>query len=306
MFPGLSQELRSNSGLSGAFAMNGTIASLLSRNEELAIESPPNEMQRSHSIAIIGLGPKGFYCLERLLAEFNARPLRRALHINIFNRDANFGASPIYDPEQPEYILVNISVGSIDLWTAENPPIVAGRGPDFLSWYQEKFRPRVSLTGEEYLSRAEVGRYLIEGFQRLRNHLPNNVTLSCHVGEVMDIRCEGQDYQLEFVAESGHTEQILVDKILLATGHSRLIPGTEERHYQVFVSRHSVAAFIPFVYPVVETMGQIPGGSRVAMRGVGLTFIDAALELTEGRGGCFVRAPDGSLSYQASGNEPQS
>ncbi|HJX82939.1 MAG TPA: hypothetical protein VJ723_01200, partial [Candidatus Angelobacter sp.] len=71
-------------------------------------------------------------------------------------------------------------------------------------------------------------------------------------------------------------------------------------------SRHSKAAFIPFVYPVVATMGQIPAGARVAMRGVGLTFIDAVLELTEGRSGRFHRAPDGSLLYEAGGREPQS
>ena len=104
-------------------------------------------MPLAHSVAIVGLGPKGLYCLERLLAEFNARPLEHPLHINIFNRSAHFGASPIYDPEQPEYILVNISVGEIDLWTAEDPPSVAGRGPGFLSWYQETFHPDTPLTG---------------------------------------------------------------------------------------------------------------------------------------------------------------
>ena len=53
-------------------------------------------------------------------------------------------------------------------------------------------------------------------------------------------------------------------------------------------------------------MGQIPTGSRVAMCGAGLTFIDAALELTEGRGGRFHRGTDGALLYNASGNEPES
>jgi hypothetical protein len=263
-------------------------------------------MERPHSVAIIGLGPKGLYCLERLLAEFNARPLRRPLHINVFNRSAKFGASPIYDPEQPEYILVNISVGEIDLWTAEDPPIVAGRGPSFLSWYQERFQPQMPLKGDEYLSRAVVGRYLMEGFHRICHHLPPDVTLSCYVDEVVDIRPHEMEYQLEFVAESGQTRQIFADKILLATGHSRLMPGTENNHYQAFASRHSRAVFIPFVYPVVETMRQIPVGARVAMQGVGLTFIDAALELTEGRGGHFQRTADESLVYQASGKEPQS
>ncbi len=64
--------------------------------------------------------------------------------------------------------------------------------------------------------------------------------------------------------------------------------------------------FIPFVYPVVETMREVPAGARVAMLGLGLTFIDAALELTEGRGGRFQRASNGSLSYEASGQEPHS
>lgn len=272
----------------------------------MTLGTQSSEMPLAHSVAIVGLGPKGFYCLERLLAEFNARPLGHPLRINIFNRSAYFGASPIYDPEQPEYILVNISVGEIDLWTAEDPPGVAGRGPGFLDWYQETFQPDTPLTGDEYLSRAVVGRYLVEGFQRLLNHLPHGVTVSCHVGEVIDIRPHGRGYQLEFVAGNGRREEIHADKILLATGHSRLIPGTEEKRYEAFARRHARAAFIPFVYPVVESMGQIPASARVAMKGVGLTFIDAALELTEGRGGCFERSADGSLVYTASGQEPRS
>src|SRR5262249_30216436 len=87
----------------------------------LTAETRPGEAAVPHSVAIVGLGPKGFYCLERLLAEFNARPLRRPLHVHVFNRSAHFGASHVYDPEQPEYILVNIAVGEIDLWAAEDP-----------------------------------------------------------------------------------------------------------------------------------------------------------------------------------------
>jgi NADPH-dependent glutamate synthase beta subunit-like oxidoreductase len=43
------------------------------RNGEVILDSPPNEMPRAHVVAIIGLGPKGLYCLERLLAEFHAK-----------------------------------------------------------------------------------------------------------------------------------------------------------------------------------------------------------------------------------------
>jgi hypothetical protein len=252
------------------------------------------------------MGPKGFYCLERLLAEFNAHPLDHPLHIHVFNRSGKFGVSPVYDPEQPEYILVNISVGEIDLWTAENPPAAGGRGPNFLRWYQQEFQPMTPLTGDEYLPRAVVGLYLMEGFQRLCNHLPKDVTLSCHVGEVVDIRPQQPGYQLEFVANNSLSKQIYADKIMLSTGHSQLIHGNRENQYHDFSIRHPKAKFIPFVYPVAETMRQIPSGSRVAMKGIGLTFIDAVLELTEGRGGCFERTAQQNLLYRASGREPQS
>jgi hypothetical protein len=273
---------------------------------ELTPGIQPGEMPRDHSLAIVGVGPKGLYCLERLLAEVNAHPLRRPLQIHLFNRSAYFGVSPIYDPEQPEYILVNVSVGEIDLWTATDPPIVAGRGLSFVDWYQKTVQPDSPLTGDEYLSRAVVGRYLIDGFRRLLGSLPPGVSVSCHVGEVVDIRAEGRTYLLKFAAAGGPTEEIRSDKILLATGHSRPIPRDTEKHYQAFAGRHRGVSFIPFVYPVVKTMGAIPAGARVAMNGVGLTFIDAVLELTEGRGGRFARSADMSLSYTASGEEPLS
>ena len=40
------------------------------------------------------------------------------------------------------------------------------------------------------------------------------------------------------------------------------------------------------------------------MLGLGSTFIDAALELTEGRGGAFARNAAGALVYSPSGQEP--
>ncbi len=253
----------------------------------------------------MGLGPKGLYCLERLIAEVYARPLERPLVIHVFNRSAHFGASPIYDPDQPEYILVNLCVGEIDLWTAEDPPIAAGRGPNFVDWYAATFRPERPLNGDEYLSRAVVGRYLVAGFARLLDHLPPGVTVTCHVGEVVDIRPEEEHYQVEWEDEEGQRSGVRADKALLATGHSRLLPDTDQQRYEAFARRSPNALFIPFVYPVVESMARIQTGARVAMLGIGLTSIDAVLELTEGRGGRFLRSADGALLYRAGGREPQ-
>lgn len=258
-----------------------------------------------HRISIIGMGPKGFYCLERLLAYQAQDPIGEVLHIDVFNRFPYFGASPIYDPKQPDYILLNNSIADIDLWTADDPPISCGRGPNFIDWYQKKFSPSEPLRGDEYLSRAVVGRYLTEGFDRLVNNLPKGVDISCWVGEVLDIEHSGAQYQLKVLHEAGHTFSVVADKILLATGHSRLLPNAQERALHAFASRHPRAIFIPFVYPVMSRLRRIPAKSRVAMKGIGLTFIDAVLELTEGRGGAFHRSSDGELHYQPSGKEPE-
>ncbi|HEX3581117.1 MAG TPA: FAD/NAD(P)-binding protein [Thermoanaerobaculia bacterium] len=241
----------------------------------------------AHTVAIIGLGPKGLYCLERLCAEYAAYAPDGSLVVHIFDREK---CSPIYDTDQPDHILVNVAVGEIDLWDATDPPPAAGRGPSFMEWYG------APLTGNEYLPRAVVGRYLRDCLHRIIDHAPPGMTIVHHAQEVTDI-------------ENGRLEpsSIHADKILLATGHQRRgadvssawprDSAADAAHERT--RRPLPSVFIPFVYPVKEMMRPVPAGSRVAMLGIGLTFIDAVLELTEGRGGRFE-----AETYVRSGGEP--
>lgn len=249
------------------------------------------------------MGPKGLYSLERLVAEFSADPLPNGLEIAVFNRSAGFGASPVYDPEQPDYFLVNNSVGEIDLWDADGPRMATERGPDFVSWYHGEFRPDRPLTGDEYLSRGVVGRYLHQSFRRVMAHLPAGLRVSCVVGEVVDIVPRDGGYDVHVVGADGHRRQVPVAKALLATGHSQVRPGAEEQRHIDFAARHPGTSFIPFAYPAAA-MDAVPSGTRVAMKGIGLTFVDAVLALTEGRGGRFEPDDEGRLSYRAGGGEP--
>jgi hypothetical protein len=252
----------------------------------------------THSVAIVGLGPKGLYCLERLCAMQKEHPLQEPLHVHVFDRAERFGASPIYDTSQPEHILVNVSVGELDAWDVDDPPPVSGRGPDFVTWYA--MQHGAELTGDEYLPRSVVGGYLIDVVRRIVDHVPDGMTLQCHAADVIDIARSDGAYRLHVRGGA----EVAADKILLATGHSRPIRSASEEGYESFAKRHERAQFIRFVYPVVEMMKPVPATARVAMLGIGLTFIDALLELTEGRGGRFVRGGDGALAYERSGGEP--
>lgn len=51
------------------------------------------------------------------------------------------------------------------------------------------------------------------------------------------------------------------------------------------------------------SLDAFPAGEPVLIRGFGLTFVDAMVLLTEGRGGRFRREPSGELRYLPSGRE---
>ena len=138
----------------------------------------------------------------------------------MFNRSAHFGASPIYDPDQAEYLLVNMKIGEIDIWSTDGPPVVAAGTPDFIDWYGQAYPSRDPLTGEEYLARAGRRALPRGGASKPSSiRLPAGLSVSCHVGEVVDIeRVRGR---CVIAVDSGDgREAVCVDKVMLATGHS--------------------------------------------------------------------------------------
>jgi hypothetical protein len=248
------------------------------------------------TIAIVGAGPRGLYCLEALSAAFRDSPLCTDLHVAVFNKSNRFGASPIYDPGQPPWLLSNGRAKEIN---------VGGPGSGFLHWYNTTFRPSAPIGSDAFPPRAVVGRYLCEVFQRVASRIPVGMRLSTFTSEVTDIVPGENGYCLRFVDAKGRGGRLVAHKIVLATGHSVVRLGKRERRYREFATRHPRALFMPYSYPVVENMSRIPAAARVAMKGIGLTFIDAVLALTEGRGGVFTRDADGQLRYRTSGQEPE-
>ncbi len=262
-------------------------------------------MNDNPSVAIIGVGPKGLYAFERLVAEFAAIEPGRQLIVHLIHRDALFGTSPIYHPELPDYIVLNNAVGDINMWGTRPPAPVGGPGPTFVSWYNEMLAPDVAITDADYLDRAAVGRYLTAGFKRILKHLPQGLDVKCHVGEAIDVDARDGRYRIEIEKPDGRKAGVRADLILLATGHTPRLPDREADKHREFAARHSNARFIESAYPIVERLRAVQPGHRVAIRGIGLTFIDAVVEMTEGRGGTFIRRQDGSLSYRRSGREPE-
>ena len=173
---------------------------------------------------------------------------------------------------------MNFAAEQIDMWPRRGAPAPVDDRPTFCEW-----RERVDPGRQpSYPARASVGRYLAEGLRRLLAAAPARVQIDHRRSRIESIsRDDGK-----WVADSGR-----FDEVLLALGHAKRSQAGLDRG-----SAGRGVRFVPAVFPVGELLSEttVPPRSRVAIRGFALTMIDAALALTEGRGGRFrARAPVG-------------
>ena len=229
-------------------------------------------------IAIIGCGPKGLYALDSLCEAARRRP-RHRFTVHVFEPSAQPGAGPIYDPRQPDVLLMNFPAGMINAWTG-------GRGPSFLGWALRSPKP---VDAGDYVPRAHVGRYLFWSFERVVAQAPSNVRLIRHKASVDAVKRNGNRWSVS-------PANIAVDHVLITTGHQDGF-----RHGETETRDH-----IPSPFPIDQRLTQtaVPPNSTVCCKGFALTFIDTMLALTEGRGGVFSLSATGYI-YAPSGQEPR-
>lgn len=270
-------------------------------------------------IAVIGGGPTATYALERLAAHLCEKPPHVAVHIRIFERNGEFGAGETHSHSQPPTSFLNRVASQIAFAADESnegagPLLDEELRPTFHQWSREKFRrtadPRFDLRPDDVPARFLHGMALREQFERyvalLRGIASVSVTLEA--AEVLDIEEDVNGPSLAIHWQRGlHKGRCPADRVLMATGPARrcLRPDSPEQMLSRHAEDHPGLRYIDHPYPLQDqlTHSRVPAGCRVALRGQGLTAIDAILYLTEGRSGKFVRAEDG-LRYARSGKEP--
>lgn len=261
------------------------------------------ESSAVHKVAIVGGGPKGLYAFERLSAQLKAHPPADKVEIHIYNRSSFFGAGEIYRTDQPGHLITNTPIGDINMWAKEDPSPVISNPLSLKEWVYLK--EGVKLDEHNYIDRATVGRYLTNGFELIALRLPENVYGKYFIGEVADIYKDREKYALTLKTDSDvEVRAERYDHILLATGHPVNRATEQDDNLQSFAEKHEGTKFIPFIYPTEYVLLNIKPGSSVGIKGMGLTFVDAALALTEGKGGYFSRNHKEKLIYNPSGREP--
>jgi len=238
-------------------------------------------MPDRRQIAIVGGGPRGLFALD-CLAGMAAQTPDRNFVVTLYEPHPALGAGPVYAPDQPDYLLMNFSAAMIDAW--DRSFAANAHRPSLLAWLADTYPAQADP--HAYLPRARVGEYLVACFKRLRASLPANVSLQIERAFVTRINREGNRWQV------GHGRRsACFDEVLIVTGHQRWQQADDARPLSVYPPQR-----------LADAQERLAGSLRC--RGFGLTFIDAALSLTVGRGGRFEDAGHGQLAYRASGREP--
>jgi diaminopimelate decarboxylase len=237
-------------------------------------------------VAIAGLGPKGLFALERLLDHTCGLDAAMRMEIDLYEPHPVPGAGPNYDPSQPAYLRMNFAADQLDLWWPSSEAVPASERQPFIAWSAHSGvrhqvfvpDPDVCTPTDEYPARAEVGRYLADGFETLLRHVPPNADVRVRPAAVDAIEADGPRWAVRAGDASSS-----YDEVLIAVGHQDAPDAGPSAGWA------HAAPLVAAVFPVGRRLSRaaVPPGATVAIRGFALTFIDAALALTEGRGGSF-------------------
>lgn len=253
----------------------------------------------THSIAFIGFGPRGVYALEHLTDLLRKSPLHGPLDVHLIE-PGELGAGAVWRTDQPRYLLMNTVSSQV---TAFGEDGGVARGPSMYEWLKQE---GADVGPDEYPPRADHGRYLKDALRDiLRRRIPR-LTVHTHPCRAIDVVSARGQHRV--VLEKDHGS-LLVDAVLLATGHSEHA-STEHDELADFVkaqNRRGFArtSFLPSVYPVERSIGPLDEKVSLGILGLGLSGIDAIVAATEGKGGVFERGLDGELTYYPSGKEPR-
>jgi len=268
-------------------------------------------------IVVIGAGPRGTSLLERLAARLEgdwteAHP-RQLLDITVVD-PYEPGPGHVWATGQPRLFLMNTPA----LFPTVAPPRGDGSGPGltFAEWLASA-GDGATLTPPEaaevaalgpgsYPSRALYGRYLRHVHElaaaRLAVH-PAVAQLRHLPASALSVRRSGTGYAVGL--DGGHGT-LAADAVVLAVGHVPALPNPRQ---QAAGERADAAGlhYQPPNVPADVDWSTYPEGGTVLVRGLGLNFFDAMVQLTVGRNGEFVETghgPGQALEYRASGREP--
>jgi len=257
----------------------------------------------AQTISIVGLGIRGIGILERIVAyskvqkEFNK--------ITVYLIEKSDKAPFQYHLEQPDYLLLNIICGQVSVFphksSLSNCP--ATKGLTLYEWVCKRKLLisddgfTVGLQGREikpddFLPRRILGEYLKWSLEYIENQAHSFLNIIRYRNEAVSLSLN-----------DNHLTIKLNNKIKLDTNFLFITIGYILNKPNNNLKQKSVQK-INNPYPLPNQFEKVKQKDIVAIQGLGLTFHDAILSLTIGRGGYF-KFEKKKLKYFSSGKEPK-
>jgi uncharacterized NAD(P)/FAD-binding protein YdhS len=264
-------------------------------------------------VGVIGSGPRGTILLDRLLANVDELAPGRDVHVHLVD-PAEPGAGRVFRTGQSRELLMNTVCGDVTIFTdssvrCEGPVLP---GPSLYEWARAvaagctagldawALAEAHRLEPWSYASRAFNGLYLRWALADVAGRAPEHVHVHAHRCRALHVQ-DDQDGLQSVLLDDGTT--LAVDALVLATGHSPVkLSGAQQATAAFAASRGLV--YVPPASPADVDLSGVQSKDTVLLRGAGLAFFDYVALLTTGRGGVFVRGPQG-LQYACSGREPR-
>lgn len=264
----------------------------------MLIDNNIDPAKGARNIAIIGSGPRGLSVLERMAARLIKEPPKVGL--KIFLIDAiNVGTGRIWRKNQPSCFVMNTVADEVSAFSGPLDKEYArpGAGPSLAEWWKsvDPFYPGKN----SYASRALYGQYMEYVLSTIEKSLPTNVSIIKINSEVTDLFTTNATCHINLK----NRDSIVVDKVVLTTGHSTNKPSVYEKELISF-SIENKLRYIKSDSAADMPLDEIGSSNNVYIIGQGLSFFDVLSSLTEGRGGVFSESENGDLLYKSSGKEP--
>lgn len=264
-------------------------------------------------IALIGAGPRGLITLGRLVA-LQPVSTHRRLDITVF--DPYPAGGRVWQTGQNAHLIMNTPAQHITLFYDQSvqDPGPLTTGPNLAKWahtlaadfigQQPAFPNQAVLMAEaatlqpnDYTSRALYGAYCQWFTETLLENLPVGVTVNYEQTSVTAVHPQTSGYQ---VVTDELTFQ--ADAVAMALGNIENSLTRDQEELASFASEHDYL-YLPPNFPADLDLSAIKSSDEVILRGLGMSFFDFTILLTEGRGGTFTKTADG-LVYHPSGREP--
>ena len=241
-------------------------------------------------LAIVGLGPRGHFALERFIHELAVRDAAKHSSILLFEETNQLGNGPVWDLEQPESNWSNVNERVLDL-----PPLpkldlgvtVIEGFPSYHDWAGCDPTEATSDLPDVYPPRKLIGAYLYERFEVLLRPLVTAGIVTLVQDRVDAVALAGTGCSI--TTRSG--DVYFANQVLLTVGHQPTRHDPQIKGWQADVSVSNKLRLFDEPYPVDPVKDAIEADSEatIAIRGYGLATIDIVRAGAEAHGSFVVK-----------------